>query len=317
MLVVINAASTIRKIWISHAVSMVLNNLDRHPIAPGFYVDYTTHPWKIYSENNQLVYGDDVHSLILNDEDGSLNSDGHDIVKSAGEFYNLLLNENKDNHLKDYCGDTVFYDLGWTDKEDFEVNYQDILDVYNTRPLDVDVVSGYFSKYVIEKLHAELGDNLVVVNITRNPSVSFLLDDTWSRGLGYDPVEQDFPVIKLASEYIGTNLKSGIFSNLVLKDLDYVQTVKFEDLIKSKTLNIAGKNVDITSYEPFNDYITNYEKTDMVTSDDVQKKRNDLSGFNGIFSDLHSSTNLDPLRVPKSIFDSLGYTPLDYTTIVG
>lgn len=220
----------------------------------------------------------------------------------------------KDTHLKMLFRD-IYYDYGATDKVTFPEggNYEQFITQYYNRPYDKYVVSGSFSRAFIELLEQDVED-LVVINIIRNPSATFVIDamDTESNKTLYD-VEFDIPLLK--RRYI-----SSILNSITLVNMPQVQTIRWEDLVHTGTLNVAGASIKIP--KPYNDWITAQEK--IAVTFNLNTDEENLQRFNTVFSRLsfslqHSGYDL-PVEIfdsiPENVFEELGYWQLELQEIM-
>ena len=212
------------------------------------------------------------------------------------------------------------YDLGATTELEVTdmLHDVDVVNMYNTKPAEIQnlVVSGSFSKYYLDHLREQLGEsNVVVYNIIRNPSVSFLLDqkdDEFYISDTKPDLTREVNDIKFIESTLGS---------VILKDVDYVNTIRFEDIMQSQSITINGTTVGLaSSYSAYNNYITNYEKNNHIETDltDINSK---LTNFNILDwhneSDFSSAEHLSTMQgnLPSNLFTALGYTAQSYASI--
>lgn len=329
MLVVLNSSIATKRQYIAQRISYAINNLDNYPIGD-FFVRYQIDEinnisFEIFNNDNEKVYGAGVDpSPLLTNEDGSANTDGIEIFNQANSLDSTKLY----HHFYDDFADWTFYDYGL--KEDgFDFTTQDILDVYNARNIDNLVVVGAFAKVIIEELKLALGDELHVINFVRNPSTMYLFNtDYEDRGHVSDDV---IPYCGLnnhnliACRYMNTEICSAIFSSIAVGSLDYVQQVKFEDVIANEQFTVGDKTVTVEIFNAYNAYVDQYEIDNVIpymeADGQLAVKQEDLSLFNSIVSDMnanitHETDNTFKDEIHTNYFETLGYTPLDYSTII-
>jgi len=329
MLVVLNSSIATKRQYIAQRIGYAINNLDNYPVGD-FFVRYqidesNNSSFEIFNSDNEKVYGAGVSpSPLLTNEDGSANTDGIEIFNQANSLDLTRLY----HHFYDDFADWTFYDYGL--KEDgFDFTTQDILDVYNARNIDNFVVVGAFAKVIIEELKSALGDDLHVINFVRNPSTMYLFNtDYESRGHELDDIipycglnNQDL----IACRYLNTEICSAIFSSIAVGSLEYVQQVKFEDVLANEQFNIGDATVTLEIFNAYNAYVDQYEIDNVIpymqTDGQLTAKQEDLPLFNSIVSDMntnitHETNNQFKDEIDTNYFNTLGYTPLDYSTII-
>lgn len=300
MLVILNGMSGTSQLKIAMAVSIALNNFSRYNIG-GYIVDFTKRPIEVYDRAGILVHrynhdnteGVDTLSALPN---------GQFTIDAINNFEKeQIINANKMNHLYD----SFFNDFD-SGNESYDGNVNDIITAYKNKKTKVHVISGIFSKSFIEKMQKELGkQNVTICNIIRNPSISFLYDE--------DPIVET----KMLEEFgvddvkIGILLCTSILSAIELSKLDYVKTVRFEDLIATNTININNKDIELPMCEAYNSFITKYEKEQLQWL--ATSRKDSLNKVNEIFSNLRSYNSQKDL--PNNLFQELGYEPMTYDQI--
>jgi len=282
------------------------------------------------------IYNDD--ELLLAQGEGSPevgeNHEYYDILVKANEIYfDSFLDNVKVHHMFNTHVD-IDYDLNLIDEHN-EFNDSDMLhsvdvvELYNNKTTSNLVISGLFSKYYFDMLRTELGDdNVKVINITRNPSVSYLLD--YKEGEFYNgdtkpDLNEDVNKQKFMESLICTGK---------LADASYVTNIKFEDILVNG-LTIMGKEIELPpGYAAYNTYITIYENENH-TVQDLTEVNSKMVEFDPAWWDSSwADPYLDPTedhgeheareeytvlikKAVPDIFDLYNdYSPLDYDTIV-
>ena len=303
MLVVLSGCATIGKGYLSMAISVALNNLNKFSFG-GYIVDFTKWPTEVYNTKGELVHRPATDTNEGIDKISGSNGTSHliDQLKLFQDVY--ILNNNKVNnyHSDFYSGYTDFYG----EMEEHYSDFDRLFLEYKNKKTKTLVVTGVFSKDTIQDLKRKLGkNNVMVYNITRNPSTSFLLDD--------DLINSTGGIAALSSQVeIGEDLFSACLSAITLSQLEGVITLKYEDLIQNNTIKINNRDVTFTSITKHNDNLTNYEFDNMKDIININKDK--LNAFNQVFKNLHNHTELK--KLPNDIFDALGYEPLIYEQIL-
>jgi hypothetical protein len=231
------------------------------------------------------------------------------------QFYKDLLDRTIDNHYKmkfraimaDYgIQETVLFPEGG--------NYNEFINRYNSRQQEHLVVSGSFSKTFVGMITKDIS-NVEVINVTRNPSVSYLLDT-----IAVDdraPYNTNMNLKLLKKRY-----NTSTIQQVGLRSLSNVSTIKFEDILESGTVMVNKKSIPIPiAYSKFNKHITQREYSSIdaccITSDDIDKFNQAYSNFNLTFS--NGRDDVPPAiipKLPKNMFAELDYDPLTYNEIL-
>lgn len=339
MVIVLTGSQSINKKFIARPILAQLNKFEYS----GFYADFTLTDFSVYDlKTNKLVY-----KPITNENDH-----GEDFLirtkKPVFDYFNLVNNEIFEDGIKHNHFVNVFASLSneygiadkplWT-RKDYDVplkhphRFEDVLDNIIRSPLDVKVISGTFGNYFLDRLKKALpGEEIKIISITRNPSVSWLLnkkpESKWLTEINPDLTEKvDFDrFYENALQIIEINKRPD------------VQVIKFEDLMKDGIIKIdETKQVQLPgSWIAANDYINAFEKDMEILMDDSE-----FEGFNDLISnytieDFYKPSN-EPgnvneeevfgishkeiyrrasLHFPKNIFKELGYEPVDKDTIL-
>ena len=182
----------------------------------------------------------------------------------------------------------------------FKKEYEYILEIANQ---DV-IIGGTFSKCFIDRVCADVLD-VQIINIVRHPTVSYLMN------IVNTEVDEESPV---GLRYTTPLTTSSILDNITLSNLDYVTTIKFEDMLKSGEFRFAGRCVQcpVTNY---NGIISRYEY--FYNKPKLTVGQDDIDQFDNVFSNMNSSfiNNHNDQRLPNNVFDLLGYKLLTYKDI--
>jgi hypothetical protein len=203
-------------------------------------------------------------------------------------------------------------------------SYQALLDNYHNSKAEVEVFAGCFSKTFIESLRRDLGeDNVHVINITRNPSVIRALAT-----IGPTILTDDDEFLRQIRTH------DTMVTSCILSELDYVNTVKFEDILSAGLLTVNGVDVDLPpKLGKYNAYLTSYEKDNIysMSEDEMTSWNTTLQAYDwvAVMSELDKLVwdGKDDLsadaqtvavadHVPSNIFSVLDYTPVSYGEIV-
>lgn len=364
MLVIQNGAETIGNQYIATQLYTHLNNFRRIPVEK-YFVDFTTPDLEIYDANDTLVYraNSDITTLLVG-RDGNLDDYGNAILKVA-----LDLKESKYKPTitpaftaKDVLAskgpakvrmnfgylelDFNYEPVGATDMEERMQNqadiYAKIINDYNTRAADQPylIVTGSFSKVFIEKFRQDLGaDNVLVLNITRNPSAMYLMHFSTDMPADFDDANKNDPTTELAprifdasnsakySDSYSRHFFFNIVNSITVSQLPYAVNVKFEDIIRDGGFTFKGVRIPV-EYTAFNNWITTKE------NDKLSANPSDLTDVNvnaanqsfSSFVDLRQIADQSKLKTdvpdfsnsnfPGNFFTPLGYSPLTRTDIL-
>lgn len=188
-------------------------------------------------------------------------------------------------------------DLGMISEVEYKQDYNGLS--------NYDIIGGTFSRVFLEQLAKDY--NVQVLNIIRNPSTSYLtgIDDLF--------IDDELPV---GLEYVTPLTTSSVIDAITLSKLDYVTTIKFEDIIKLGSFNFMGNTFKCPAvHNNYNGIITKYEsvilKKTNITSEMLDRFNNIFSNLNESFVNCHNDS-----RLPKNVFEDLGYGPLSFKEIL-
>jgi hypothetical protein len=234
-----------------------------------------------------------LNNIKINNVDGT-----------ADEFWRAQLAISNSNHYKMQFRN-IFYDYGADLDRVFKEggDYQKLLNSYYNRTHDNMIITGSFSKLLVEKITDDLKTESTFINITRHPSVSYVIDA--GQPDPYGPYDTDLNVPMLKRRNISSFLNS-----VSLKNIDIVNTVKFEDMLTSGKLTISNTDIILSNdYKNYNSVLTNEEYKKPVVND------KELLQFNNTFQHLNSSIKVSAYDVPNKIFEQLPedvFSVLDY-----
>lgn len=309
MLVLLHSVEAVRKLYIAKQLTIALNSLHQWKI-DDYTVDFSSDEFDVYDADNKLVFksNTDTNSLIFDlTRPNLLRPYGQQLLQRIIDFYqNIVLEGNKNNHIKNAFGD-LDLTLGLSENDNVLGKYDDIVNLYKNKTLEHVVLSGSFSKASVQKLRELIGTDLVVLNITRNPSSAYIVDDSHTNK---SQVIDNFP------GDLGIWLFQSLISSIHLKDLDYTTTVKYEDILVNKKLTFNGVTVNLPEYENYNDIISVYDNTNIIPNVS-QVRKDSLPNLNTWLSDMTKAPNTITQNLPTNFFASLDYVPLDYNTIIG
>lgn len=186
----------------------------------------------------------------------------------------------------------------------FKQSYKNIISAHKEHNGEL-IIGGTFSKVFIDKILEDF-DDVKILHIIRHPTVSYVMNI---------PVTypEDSPV---GLEYAVPFTIASICDNIILSNVDYVTTYKFEDIISNRKFIFNNKEFKCPLvHNNYNGLITNYEfqmnrRKPITTSETVTK-------FNEIFSNLNSNfiNGHNDNRLPKNVFNDLNYTPIEHSQI--
>ena len=202
-----------------------------------------------------------------------------------------------------------YLDRDVSDFKDLEA-LNELIARYKKSKLKYFVISGSFSKSVISRIMFKLGkENVKVINIIRNPSVAYFLNKK--------PKKFYLSNKKYTESYDISKLQSSIINSMILKEDENVQTIRFEDMIKS-TLIIDNIDVGLyIDYKNKNDFLTTYEFD--VKKDQIEMSSDELKKFNKLFSSFNVYEDMSEEEKALcnkfdleniNVFERLGYEQL-------
>jgi hypothetical protein len=366
MLVVLSGTETVNKMFFARQLLAQLNTF----VLGGYTIDFTDNNFKIYDPAGRLVVnessdtdmeGNPLAGLAIPGDTIENVSPRIDIIDKAKKIRDILFQRGTGtNHYYDVFAD-VWYDHGFIKDVDAPFpernltyniptphDYEHLLQQYEKRTYPVQVITGMFGRFFVERLRQDLGEqNVSVLNIIRNPSVVSLLH---AKSAAH--YENSVPPGEIQNrEDDATKLNYSILNAMILKNTPGVQTVRYEDILRDKTFTFNGSNIKCppTMNEGGNRYLTAWEKDVHIPISPTTSA--DVDTFNRRFQDyvpgeikwnpemtdliyvtledlilkkqwrpgaLQMKGNLtveDLARVPKDIFAELGYTPLTYAEI--
>ncbi len=166
-------------------------------------------------------------------------------------------------------------------------------------------IGGTFSRVFLDQLRKDY--DVQILNIIRHPTVSYLT--------GTDDLFED-DELPVGLDYVTPVTTSSVIDSITLSKLDYVTTLKFEDIIKNGKFEFMGQKFNCpTVHNNYNNLITRYEsvvlKRSSITAEMVDQFNNIFSSLNTSFINCHN----DP-RLPGNVFEELGYQPLSLQEIL-
>ena len=266
MLIILSGSETIHKKFFAKNIISAMNTFT----VDGFRIDFTKNPFEVFDSSDNLVWKPNSETThILNNEDGSLNHDMNATLDKIIALDETILSTIRDNHFSDvFSNPLIDYGLASGDYM-FNANrpnsgytqdhsYQSIIDRYNSRIIDVITISGIFSKTFIEKIKADLGEeNVLVLNIIRNPAVCFLLNEK----------DDEYYIEKAPwnTTLDKMKLQNSLLTGIILKNMPGVVTIKFEDILQNQSFVINGVTIPIPNdHLNYNNIITQWEKDTVV-----------------------------------------------------
>jgi len=234
-------------------------------------------------------------------------------IKHTDNNYQELLDNNTNNQLKmqfraiwtDFGvkTDTVFPEGG---------DYTAFLSQYHNRPYPILVISGSFSKTFVNMVTSDI-DSVCAINITRNPSAIYTIDSITQDSAPYNTTAG----VKLLKQ----RNESSLIQSVILKQMPTVQTVKFENILETKMIQIGNQSIDLSCYRSYNNILTQDEYHNLMPMCSLSPL--DVDQFNCLadnFKKILPNNRLDipqeiAEQLPSSLFDELDYQPLSLQEI--
>jgi hypothetical protein len=337
-LVIISGSESIAKKLIAHQIQARLNSWT---ISEGHRIDLTTDPWTVYDPDGNNITTD----LDSDWFDGNTKTDAeinanHAIyaklvqletnfrtTKFENHYYNKFSSVNYDlmNHVLTGVSDadkanTVLEWIPANEPSDatlhYPSEYDDIISKYNACTDDYQVITGAFGIEFINRIRASIGTgNVIAVNITRNPSVSFTLHQ---RITDFSDGQVDMSADDHMKKYYNS-----LYNSAILKQDSSITTIKFEDMISSESLTIDGTDVGVyLDFDAYNSWLTNFENNAII--DNVPTTAQQVLDWNTLaasfalvnMSDTNEDAPVDTIMgTPWNLFEKLGYAPLTLAEI--
>ena len=312
MLIILSGAETINKRQIAARTIETLNT---------FEVNGYTVTWK--NRLPTVVDSQGVEQLVATLDNDTLSA----INALQVEVFNEGINNN---HYGEAFSD-LYSDFGLTDTVVYAgdpllghpCTYEHVLASYNDRKYENFVISGIFSKSFVNAIRNDLGvGDTTVLNITRHPSVSFLLN---AREPNY---YDNIPDLTAQDDH--DKLLSSILNQFNLSQLAYVNTIRFEDILRTHNISVADTAIDLSwQYLNHNAYLTGREygqviPKNLVTESELNDFNNFLTNFEApadLVNDYNQTngtvfTPADFANIPKDLFGALHYSAIDRATII-
>lgn len=266
--------------------------------------DYSVsfNPLQVKNKSGEIVYGGGVDDLVR---------DNFSVFEKIINIDRQLRNLMYDEHFRNGAFQDFYFDYGitdylkidlWEDAPDFlgglltnvnnndyskDVSYKKILNSYISRPNDIInyVISGQFSKAIIERFQKDLGEeNVLVVNFLRNITSSTALH-----------IEDDDYFLKRKStkveEFHYLRLFESILSSIVVMSVKNVINVKFEDFLNDGFIIIKDKKIKLPDfYQKFNKWITNWEKEKLIKTQKCNSEQ--INYYNDLLSDSNKAIDV-------------------------
>jgi hypothetical protein len=279
---------------IAYEVSRAFNNYDNYSIG-NYTANIHTIPIEVYNADSELVY----KPVSSEDPNGS-----ETLLYAADGGLTFVRNidtlKSFTNPELTYYGDkfnNLTPDLGLP-PENTGGSYEEFMQAYENSPFDVHVVSGLFSKNFIERVRADIGEtNVVVLCIERNPSITYLIDNTPQATAEWFLVE----------DMVGQSYVESLLNMCVMRQLGgpNVHYIKFEDIIENGYINVLERTINIPQIVKHNQYITEYEYTNIVPTTQFASKLERLSKINTALTALDEQAEMP--QIPHNVFEILGY----------
>lgn len=162
--------------------------------------------------------------------------------------------------------DSNMYDIGYVNDTvpEYNINFDDIKNIE-----DFKIINGHFGKYFIDEIIKNFpNEKVITLNIIRNPLISNLISDLQNKHI------REFHTIL------------DLLNCSLLTSLDYVQTVKFEEILKNKMITIDNKPINF-SEDYAGDVYSAYELKNENIKTIYESNSFDFSKNKELFSNLN------------------------------
>jgi hypothetical protein len=235
------------------------------------------------------------------------------LIKHTDHNYQQLLDNNTNNQLKMQFR-AIWTDFGVKTNSVFPEggNYPDFLSQYHSRPYPILVISGSFSKTFVNMITRDI-DKVYTFNITRNPSAIYTVDSATQDTAPYNTTA-GVRLLKQRNE-------SSLVQSVILKQMPTVQTVKFENILETGTIQIGDQTIDLSYYRSYNNILTQDEYHNLMPKCSLSPL--DVDQFNYLADNfkrvLPNNRSDIPQEIaeqlPSSLFKELDYQPLSLQEI--
>ncbi len=333
MLIIVTGSDGIGKRQIARDISTSLNNNFEFN---GFEIKYT-HSIDGNVRFSLLKNGVDINTLEKTDDglpvdlitEESVDEYREAIAAADDNYDNVLGNATTVQHIWDsHCDPDFDYNIVAShkaiDAPNTMLHSTDVVEMYNNKIDEHVIVSGLFSKYYIDFIISELGaTNVKVINIIRHPSVSYLLDFKAPEFYESD-TKPDLTPAENKQKFMESILVAAS-----LQDVDYIETIKFEDMLVNGLTVLGIKITQGEGYNNYNGLLSVYEQANHEVQDLTEFNR-EMATYNPLFWDPDLSVDdndeyaslsdyIEALEanIPTDLFDLYpDYTALDYDTIL-
>lgn len=231
----------------------IMGTFNEFPSIDGYSISFPRGELAIKDTNGEVVYDGPggIHSLLH--PDGTAGDYGKLVFDAAMEVDAGFRRLNKGSHYFNIFHDSDF-DWGFTGhinapiddspmtppyKDKFNCTYTGLLDSYQNRPYHVHVISGSFSAYFIRRIREDVGPTqVVVVNIKRNPSIVYAI------GIKNESERLQSPAGDYSTDENARTVIKSVESTIILQDLNDVQTIAYEDILKKGSFDILYEDAD-------------------------------------------------------------------------
>lgn len=156
-------------------------------------------------------------------------------------------------------------------------------------------------------------DKVYTFNITRNPSAIYTVDSATQDTAPYNTTA-GVRLLKQRNE-------SSLVQSVILKQMPTVQTVKFENILETGTIQIGDQTIDLSYYRSYNNILTQDEYHNLMPKCSLSPL--DVDQFNYLADNfkrvLPNNRSDIPQEIaeqlPSSLFKELDYQPLSLQEI--
>jgi hypothetical protein len=318
MLIILTGLETIHKKFFAKRLIAKLNSFN----VESYSIDFTESQLKAYDATGNLVYQpnnpdlpgvellltenslstEEVAEILKQDPTADITPPDWAVAKSIIDLQESLNESIKINHFANIFCDPLA-DFGFSPAEEIfdptrnllylhDHTYQTVLDHYRDRSFDNFVITGVFSKLFINKIKEDLGsENVKVINIIRNPSVCFLLNE--KEPAYYFEKPERSPLAD------NNKLEQSLLNAIIVKNVDGVLTLKYEDILRDGSFEFNGITIPMPEdYTNYNNIITTWEHDNwltlnIVSAEQLVEKNNFYSNFR-IYVKDSSESIFDP-----------------------
>lgn len=337
MLIVINGVETVHRKWFAESVFKAMNTFT----VDNYSVKFIKNTYKVTSLISTstsatvvtIINGETVTSIEpISFAEGEVVFDGIDNINklllwpTGGDTLDKIENLYQTDiitHTRHYANVFVDleHDLGDKPFEGegnpeycYPTDYNTLINSYNNFNGETFVISGGFSRHTLDKIKTDIGENNVkIINIIRHPNACVAMHWKSDEHFNKNPT--------YTKDFHNERLPKSIINAANLIQYSDVDTIRFEDIVKNKKFIVNGFEIPAPEdHVMYNQYITSYEKSYAEIELAKYSKEGNaeyIAGYDIFSAELQNLSSSSGVSwAPTNLFAILGYTPVDFNTLL-